>query len=457
MTVRLLQGHVTEVLRSLPAESVHCVVTSPPYYGLRAYGTEPQVWDELEELCEHKWVPSRAAPTKLAMEGNTDIAKVPKLAREGKAPNGFTCPYCNAWKGELGLEPTMGLFLQHIVQVFREVRRVLRKDGTLWLNIGDSYNRSGGAGGDYGPGGLREGQPRYPGRSEPSLKAKDLMGIPWRTALALQADGWWLRADIIWFKKNGMPEPARGRPVMSHEYLFLLTRSERCFYDADAIREKNGEEADAEEYERALGKAWANNPDRLGMGNLKTLKARTHPLGRNRRSVWEINTEACPEAHFATFPQALVRPCIQAGTSEVGTCASCGASWARVTKPSPEYAKVLGKSYTRHEDDLGEGMSSHPKGFKAVSADRVTIGWRPTCKCGCDQTVPATVLDPFSGSGTTALVAYKLGRDAIGIDLKEEYHAIARKRLAEANEENACRETNRPRQRNIFELISEEQ
>jgi DNA modification methylase len=261
-------GDALETLRELPDEHVHCIVTSPPYWGLRDYGID----------------------------------------------------------GQLGLEPTPDEYVAGMVAVFREARRVLRRDGTCWLNIGDSYAQYDGQGnldeprepGLHGnfrvsPGLATVAENRGPGRhSLPhGLKRKDLVGVPWRLAFALQQDGWYLRADIIWSKPNPMPESVTDRPTKAHEYLFLLTRSPRYFYG-------------------------------------------TAQRARNKRSVWEIATESYPDAHFATFPQALVEPCVLAGCPEGGT-----------------------------------------------------------------------VLDPFLGSGTTALVARRLGRHSIGIELNPRYAELA--------------------------------
>jgi DNA modification methylase len=219
---------------------------------------------------------------------------------------------------QIGLESSPEQYVAKLVDVFREVRRVLRKDGTLWLNIGDSYNGSGGAGGDYAAGGLKDGQPRYPGRSIASLKPKDLMMIPARVALALQSDGWWLRSDIIWAKPNPMPESVTDRPTKAHEYIFLLTKAARYYYDADAIRQPQKEASLA----RAT-RGWDGDTDRDYPNGPQSHidkyfgkspeEASTLP-GANVRSVWTIATSGYKGAHFATFPEELVRRCVLAGS-----------------------------------------------------------------------------------------------------------------------------------------------
>lgn len=325
MSVRILVGDCRDVLRTLPDESVHCVVTSPPYFGLRDYGVD----------------------------------------------------------GQIGLEPSPDAHVAELAAVFREVRRVLRSDGTLWLNLGDSYTggtlgRKDGAGEGRTYGKINGiGSTRLLG----GLKPKDLMGIPWRVAFALQADGWWLRRDIIWHKLNPMPESVRDRPTCSHEYLFLLTKSATYTYDAEAILEPVSPNTHARLSQNVMdqvGSARANGGAKTN-GNMKAVgrTPKTQPAGeglknndsfaaatsmpvthRNKRTVWSTSTEAFREAHFATFPPALIEPCILAGC---------------------------------------------PKG--------------------------GMVLDPFGGAGTTGLVADRLGRDAILIELNPEYAAMAERRI----------------------------
>lgn len=363
----ILNGDVIACLRSLPDACVQCVVTSPPYWGLRDYGVE----------------------------------------------------------GQIGLEPTPEGYVEKMVEVFREVWRVLRDDGTLWLNLGDSYNGSGGVGGDYAPGGLNAGQPKYPGRRISTLKPKDLVGIPWRVAFALQEDGWYLRSDIIWSKPNQMPESVTDRPTKSHEYIFLLTKQARYFYDADAIRERIGEPVCMAASFRDGG-IYTNN---RSFDNHGVKQKDTHGdgdpsySGRNRRTVWEIATQPMPYAHFATFPEALVEPCIKAGTSERGACPKCGAPWRRMVETSPG---GLPRKDTEAWNNGGP-LTPH-KGYRG-SPIVTQIGWQPSCTCGCEETVPCVVLDPFGGSGTVAKVARDLGRSSVMIELNPAYVGIMKRRL----------------------------
>ena len=312
MSTRLLHGDCREVLKTLPSESVHCVVTSPPYFGLRDYGTA----------------------------------------------------------GQIGLEATPDAYVAEIVAVFREVRRVLRNDGTCWINLGDGYVSK--PPGNKSPppdvdGVYKRRMERQLGHGEdasliyakansPGLKPKDLIGIPWMVAFALRADGWYLRQDIIWSKPNPMPESVRDRCTKAHEYLFLLSKSPRYFWDAQAIAEATTFPVDVTrkpsgDYSQGSGRNDGGEHRSGGFVNGAT---------RNRRSVWEVATQPFSEAHFATFPPALIEPCILAGCSRNGV-----------------------------------------------------------------------VLDPFSGAGTTGLVADRLGRNAILIELNAGYADMSKRRITD--------------------------
>jgi DNA modification methylase len=411
---------------------VHCCITSPPYWSLRDYGVAPSVWSG-RAACEHEWTdPITNNATnhtdkrrwQHTRNGRDELQPTEKRVAWLRTPvnQGSICQKCGAWFGCLGLEPTAELYIAHVVQIFREVRRVLRDDGTLWLNIGDSYNGTGRGGGTAAIAGTLS----YRDKSQGGLRAvgsksKDLIGIPWMLAFALRADGWYLRQDIIWAKPNPMPESVTDRCTKSHEYLFLLTKSARYFYDADAIREPVTSTGGA-----SFGK---QNHDATGtMAQSRALASpaeRNHPLGRNKRSVWFISTQSFPEAHFATYPVKLVTPCILAGTSEKGCCSACGAPWKRVV----ERIGVDGRGGRRKVVDIRSRIGSTSAFVTGDWTTTVTVAWLPTCKCAAGDPVPCTVLDPFNGAATTGVAAKTLGRSYIGVELKAEYIDISRKRL----------------------------
>ena len=303
--ITMLTGNCLTVLETLPAQSVHCCVTSPPYFNLRDYGVMEQI----------------------------------------------------------GIEQTPRLYTDALVEVFRKVRRVLSDDGTLWLNLGDSFSKPG-----------------------DGCRAKNLLGVPWRVALALQDDGWYLRSDIIWQKPAPMPESVSDRPTRAHEYIFLLTKSERYFYDAEAIKEPSvmkpqNRNTKREDHPKGdSGRALHRRPE-----------GGAHYEMRNRRSVWTINTETYKGAHFATMPSELAEICILAGTCETGHCAKCG------------------KRQRRLPD---------------------STGWHSECACNVEMQ-PDVVLDPFGGTGTTGIIANRLGRKSILIELNPEYVSLAENRIEE--------------------------
>jgi DNA modification methylase len=374
---RIIQGDCIEGLRTLPDASVHCCVTSPPYWGLRDYGHD----------------------------------------------------------GQIGLEATPEAYVARMVEVFREVRRVLREDGTLWLNLGDSYANNGvkdasSVGGftgerirnldkrlatGVGNKGVMSSQPR---KIPDGLKPKDLVGIPWRVAFALQADGWWLRQDIIWHKPNPMPESVRDRCTKAHEYVFLLSKSERYYYDAEAVSEAS-----------VIGKARRNfGPQDKGDVRSDGNHRGTYQCDgtRNRRSVWTITTKPYSGAHFAVMPPDLVEPCILAGCPEQ-CCPVCGAGYERITQRD-RAATRPGKATKTTGDSLVDGNRDPQRHITTVS----TLGWAPACDCAAPGTTPGTVLDPFAGSGTTLAVAAELGRSGIGCELNPEYIELAEQRIAKS-------------------------
>lgn len=445
----IYEGNSLDVLRSLPTESVHMAITSPPYWGLRDYGLPPVVWDG-DPDCDHEW--EDLPPVKRS--GGTGEKSAIQAAQKGQAAifestGGAFCAVCNAWLGQLGLEPTPDLYVKHLVDIFHELRRVLRHDGTFWLNIGDSYAGSGK--GAWGSDEARDAnrdrvkETYVPTRDESPLagavpygmKPKDLVGIPWMLAFALRNDGWWLRSDIIWAKPNVMPESIMDRPTKSHEYLFLFAKSARYYFDMEAIKEPLvSTEA---EYLRAGQSVRDNHAfGEVGGRPLGDKSFATMPTGRNKRSVWFVASQPYKGAHYAPFPPKLVEPPIMAGTSETGVCGACGAPWVRQVDKDRAFISGSGRSGNnpvgKNSPVQGGGETIDVRRGPIVASE--TTGWHPSCACCsvhpvglclCDpwptapDPVPAIVLDPFGGSGTTAMVAQSLSRRAILIDLNGSY------------------------------------
>jgi DNA modification methylase len=435
---------------------------------LRHYFVPPTVWGG-DPDCRHDWRDERYRLHDHGGDGTGGTLSGPPSqvhSRFGETESGF-CRKCGGSRGCLGLEPTPDLYVEHLVLVFREVRRVLRDDGTLWLNLGDTYA---GSWGNYskkaadeepteesGPSALadftRRGSMgagyRPPQSGSTGLAKKNLVGIPWRAAFALQADGWILRTEAVWKKPNGIPESVRDRPTRNHEYVFLFAKKPRYYYDGFAIREPcTSGPADllrmAQGRSRLGGKVLGHEEE-LSKSGRRTRVGRERsvgePSGRNKRTVWEIATSPFAGEHFATFPKKLVEPCVLAGTSEKGCCPICGAPWKRIVgkgEPDLNWQRKSGGNrsggYEGEASKAYEGTGSQVPGAvkKRILEGmrrRITLGWEPTCSCPLSAPLPCRVLDPFSGSGTTGVVCRHLGRRFIGIELKPEYVAMSRSRM----------------------------
>jgi DNA modification methylase len=410
----LLRGNA----RSIPLadESVHCVITSPPYWGLRDYGTAQ--WEGGDAGCDHVQGSARKDGNRRARHGVFENGDQIESQEGGKVQYRDTCGKCGARRvdRQLGLEQTPEAYVAAMVAVFREVWRVLRDDGTCWINIGDSYASSppgnttkgvsarstlNGIDSDRYRSTLESGHATKRNTIVSGLKPKDVIGIPWRLALALQADGWYLRDPIVWAKAevndddelegSAMPGSQRDRCTSAYEFVFTLAKRERYFWDGEACKAKSG---------------------------------------AMLRNVWRINPEPTKIKHFATFPRELARRCVLLSTSERGCCPQCGAPWVRVGEVSYERAHGGTTGFARdvREPDgrrNGTGMAGKPCLVKRVA----TLGWQPSCPHGDLLPIPATVFDPFAGSGTTLVVAEALGRRAIGLDLSREYLTLARRRI----------------------------
>lgn len=391
-------GDVREQLRLLPDNSIHCAVTSPPYYGLRDYKIPSSTWSD-------------------------------------------------GWVGCLGNEPRLDMYVAHLIEVFRELYRVLRPDATFWLNLGDSYANGGRKWRDGDKKLQQRGMNNRP--SDPDgVKPKDLLGVPWMVAFALRNDGWYLRAENIWHKTSPMPESVQDRTTRAHEQVFMLSKGKKYYYDPFSISEPAVTVGDT----RHLRNDTTVGPRFSSGGRERTGKPQAPT--RNARSVWTIGPEPFPGSHFAVFPSEIPRKAILAGTSELGVCPECRSPWTR--RVVKKYSNAISRSsvdakqrnigmqqdrpHRTYEKGLGTG-----KPYATID----TIGWFPSCKCdswsveyiddvsveaaetgerpqkmilipgpgGIQEPIPATIIDPFAGSGTSLAVATVLNRNSIGIDL----------------------------------------
>jgi DNA modification methylase len=543
--VRILVGDVFDRLSELPEESVHLCVTSPPYWGLRDYSVEPRAYGG-DPGCEHEWgVEERGKRKDLLPSSETrSTCRTGTDERQGRASvtGGRRCGRCGAWLGCLGKEPMPAEWCARQVEVFRLVRRLLRPDGSLFVNVGDCYSR-----GklktveDCVRGGKQNSNMRGERRA-PGYKDGDRVLLGPMFAEAMRVDGWHLCQQIVWakavaFAESGdvgscIPESVDGwrwvrcrrklasarscrdeslkqdghgprhaefnarwkesqrkpsgwnvghdapddvgryldnrheavyedcpgcdrcrpndglvlrrgrlRPVNSYEYLYQFSKGPRPFGDREAVREPASASSLARiaqptfDLQTGGPKDYRKTGVNPSQSCRKALENFRRNPGRTPRAVWRINPEPTRLCHFATYPQKLVEPCVAGWTSEAGCCAACGAPWARVVERTPEYQELADKfsGWSANPETeavrlrTGVGMG-HPASLPPANR---TLGFRPTCGCPPADPVPCTVLDPYLGTGTTLLVASRMGRDGVGVELNPEYAEMARQRIAD--------------------------
>jgi DNA modification methylase len=399
-------GDSRKILNSLPEKSVHCVVCSPPYFNLRDYGAEHTVWNETEG-CSHQWMDTSFRNNN-ASGGQVKKTSALQATSKGsyvadyndRTIKAATCSVCAAWKGCLGLEPSVDIFVDHLLEVFKGVKRVLRDDGVLWVNLGDTFDS----------------------------KTKNLLMVPAEFALSMKKKGGWiLRSEVIWNRPNALPSSVKDRPNVCHEHIFMFVKQKKYFYDRIAVME----------------------PAKT------TSKDATVPTEmRNLRTVWTIPTQPSLTGHHAAYPGKLVEPCIRSSTSEKGCCITCGAPVQRVVEtnnPSAEFAdydNIRDWSSTLYPSGNPQSSKSLHRQGGGVYSTAVTTGWVPTCNCYDEDYEasikakdvsgiplnPCTVMDVFSGSGTTGVQALECGRSYVGIELNGDYAQSSATRLSETRD-----------------------
>jgi DNA modification methylase len=340
---QLVEGNCKDVLKTFPSNTFQCCVTSPPYWQLRDYFVD----------------------------------------------------------GQLGHEETPEQYVDNLVSIAKEIKRVLRKDSVFWLNIGDGYNKK--------------------PFKHPEIKQKDLIGIPWAVAFALRKDGWYLRQDVVWKKENPIPDGAKDRPTRSHEYIFQLTKSKKYFYDYYAVLEESSSER---------SKTTIGFGSRKQKGTYRQDQERIYvDYGtRNKRDVWSVPVASSGKGHFAVYSPKLIDPCVKSSVSKKGCCPKCRSPWKRILEKQKVLREKNKELKEMEEKDVFEGTNTLLS-QKEYIWEINEKGWEPTCKCNIKDTTPCLVLDPFNGSGTSALVSFMNEADYVGIDINDEYLEVTRERF----------------------------
>lgn len=516
MKIELIQGHILDALATLPSDSVDCIVSSPPYWGLRNYGKETEaIWDA-KEACKHEWNEQHTGlqhenrnnlkGTQEEVHLATGTAFIKKYDRQLAG----MCSLCGAWKGQLGMEPDYRLFIKHMLSVTSELKRVLKPSGTLWWNIGDTYNgnkegKTDKKVSDY----VKEDQNGLAKFASTHMQDKCLMLIPERLTIGMVDQGWTLRNKIVWHKPNHMPSSVKDRLTNSWEYVYLFVKSRKYYFNLDAIRvqptlssitemqpsgkfEQDGSHLEVDykypaDVIRRIGQdrldgvnPFVKGTDAARHGNSfnqrvpDALKGRLDakygdmykatqaeiesydeknyktkmeaalarqgsyedPLhtmlydlkGKNPGDIWRITTQPFKDAHFATFPEALVKECLLTAPREI--CSKCGKGKVPVTET--EYVDAGGKGNEKLQgaDAFTYAHYNSPEKYRLglAQAFRNITGYRPQCQCNAPFTEP-TIMDPFCGSATTLKVAKEMHMSGIGIEISPKYIKIAKRRL----------------------------
>lgn len=448
---KIMVGHNIDSMSKLPAKSVDVVVTSPPYWNLRDYGTNPVVWGG-DDGCAHEWVKG----IKKGISGGFNSEMLNYADKKNYDEKNFQitpdneysfCKKCDAWRGELGSEPTPELFVEHLCEVFDAVKRVLKDTGTAWVNIGDSYSASGGSGSpEYSKRHTQFGKVINQGTAQKPHVAngypkKSLVGVPFMFAMEMIRRGWALRNTIIWHKNNVMPSPHKDRFTIDFEYLFLFVKNtgKPLFY----VNEELGLIA----HDRPAGvKGWSGRDYFFEQQFEPYKNGDGVGVGKNKRTVWNVNTKPFKGAHFATFPRKLVKTPISAGCPEF-VCQECGLPRVKYYSSGPVVSS--GGGYVLHEGnvkkmELYKGQAT--KEYEKAKAQNPSDSKRRILKsimearskrfagylrCLCDESSlkPGIVMDPFGGSGTVAIEAMAQGKDWLLCEINEEYAKIARERI----------------------------
>lgn len=428
---KIYQGNALKVLKEFPSKIIDMAITSPPYWGLRNYGDIDEIWDG-DPKCDHEFSkPQKAFNSSQPTKWNTSA---PEIWNGGSSK---TCIKCGAWQGSLGLEPDYNLYIEHLCQIFDQVKRVLKPEGSLWVNIGDTYSGAPISGKQGGYQKERELNGNKGGRDcaeisnvkkpKIDIQEKSLVGIPFRFAIEMINRNWILRNTIIWHKHNCMPHSVKDRFTVDFEYVFFFTKKTKYYF-----------EQQFEPYEYPLDR-WGGiytdgntqnskyfdmdlNPAEISM---RPRNLRPNGMGRNKRTVWPVNTSPYMDAHFAVYPEELLKTPIKAGCPKE-ICNKCGKPKMRKFKLGEIIESGGSAKWDEAVDRNGERAGIYQR-------EVLSDGWT---ECGCNaEFIPGVVLDPFMGSGTTGTVAKKLGRDWIGIEQNPKYIKIAENRISKAYEQ----------------------